>query len=278
MPPKCDLSISFSIAGTAFGLVLSVFANYLTDNPSLFAIILVVGLLFLVIGAVSSVRQINEIEVAIRSPLAIRSTEEAARYARKGLIAFVPLFRPNDRSPARPLSPTEVHNAALALEYEKLCLEESNFKTILVAIETHKTALEHCWLLTTAGGEGQVGTAPYAKLIAHYCCESLGVTCEFHYGPSSTIALDDDPGILGKTYDVVKDVLHQASARPINLHGHELVVDITSGVRSMMLGMVFACLDKDRDIEFIGSHYDAGGRLTGKPFPIIFGFELMDKQ
>jgi hypothetical protein len=42
--------------------------------------------------------------------------------------------------------------------------------------------------------------------------------------------------------------------------------------------MILACLDSDRDIQMIGTHYDAEGRPTGTLFPIVFKFQAVVRQ
>lgn len=265
--------LSFWIAGTASGIVLSVLANYLTDNLDWLYIVVAIGVAALVVGVVTSMRKINEIEVAIHAPQTIDTPAEAKMYARKAFVGFVPLYKAKEHTPAAQLTPTERHDAVVDLAFDRLCVEESNLKPTIEAIVAHSASLQHCWLLTTAGKD-KAGSHPYARLLAEYLRQCKGLTCEFHYGPEYTISLDADAAVLGKTYDHVKQVLGEAADKQI---GHnEIVADITTGVRSMVLGMVLACLDKDRDIEFIGTNYDDNGRPSGPLLPIIFGFELAD--
>jgi hypothetical protein len=124
-------------------------------------------------------------------------------------------------------------------------------------------------LLTTTGRE-VAGSRPYAPLLAAYLRQQ-GLKCKFHYGQPYCISLDDDALVLSKTYDQVQHIFQQAAR--LGLNPQELVADITTGVRSMTLGMVLACLNGDQDVEFIGTHYDAQGRPVGDLFPIIFSFE-----
>jgi hypothetical protein len=66
---------------------------------------------------------------------------------------------------------------------------------------------------------------------------------------------------------------------PISIPAKEMVANIITGVRSMTLGMVLTSLDGDRDIEFIGTHYDEFGNPTGDLLPITFSFEpKLDKD
>jgi len=156
------------------------------------------------------------------------------------------------------------------LDFERLNVRESNLQPTLEAILSHAGRLEHCWLLATRGEE-VAGSLPYARLLAEYLSTSEGVRCQFHYGEEYTISLNDDALVLNKTYDQVRQVFREAAQ--LDIPPREMVADITTGVRSMTLGMVLACLDRDQDIEFVGTHYDAQGRPVGNLFPIIFSFE-----
>ncbi len=101
----------------------------------------------------------------------------------------------------------------------------------------------------------------------------LDMSRQFYYGEPFTIWLDDDALVLGKTYDQMKAVLAQALR--LKLSPAEVVADITTGIRSMALGMVLACLDGEQDVEFVGTRYNERGQPAGELFPIIFSFEPM---
>ena len=206
----------------------------------------------------------RSIDVAIRSPITIRDATDAQRYARRGFVGFIPLYRGK-------LNPNEVPAAVQSLDFDKLDLPNSNLWPTIQAILAHRSRLEHCWLLTTKATETG-GSFPYARVIAEYLRQREGVQCEFHYGDDYTIPLNDDALVLKKTYDLVRQVFDEANR--LGLSAREIVADITTGIRSMALGMVLASLDWDRDIEFVGARYGPDGLPDGRYLvPIIFTFE-----
>jgi len=259
------------LAGLGFGLLLSVFANWLSEKwiwllPWVAGIAVLAGL----IGFFLSLRKPPGIDVAIQSPLTIRSPQEAKKYARRGFVGFVPLYTPRRGTEAEKLTPEERLRAAKALDFDRLQVKESNLWPTIQAILAHSSRLEHCWLLATRGQE-VTGSLPYARVLAEYLRRREGVNCKFHYGGEYTIPLDDDALVLGKTFREVQRVFQEAAR--LGIPPPEMIADITTGVRSMTLGMVLACLHGDQDIEFIGTHYDETGRPVGELFPLIFSFE-----
>ena len=268
--------ISIGLAGFCFGLLVSVFSNWIYEKGEkaiyiLFAVLVVSGL----IAVVLYLRHLGGIEVAIRIPLIIRRPTEAQEYARRGFVGFVPLYTPQRGTEADGLSGEERQQAIESLDFDRLQPEKSNLQPTIVAILSHSSRLEHCWLLATSGEEF-AGSLPYAHLLAEYLRQRKGLDCQFHYGEEYTISMDDDALMLDKTYKQVRRVFGEATREKIP--PPEMVADITTGVRSAALGMILACLDRDRDIEFVGTRYNEKGRPTGRLFPIIFSFEPILEQ
>lgn len=263
--------IAMTMAGLCFGLLLSVFANWLSEKLVwLIPLVITAALISGVIGVVLYLRKPVSVEVLIRTPRTIRSPADAQRYARRGFVGFVPLYTPKRGMAADALSPEERLKAAEALEFDRLDVEASNLQPTIEAIVSHADRLEHCWLLATKGSNVP-GSLPYARLLAEYLRQRKKMQCDFHYGEPLSISLDDDALVLSKTYDQVRQILKEAELK--GLSAQEVVADMTTGVRSMTLGMVLACLDGDHDVEFVGTRYDERGQPTGKLFPVIFSFE-----
>lgn len=269
--------IFVGLAGLAFGVLVSVFANYVFERstillPWVAGFTLVIG----VVGAVISWRQRPPgIEVMIQAPVAVITEREQAAYARRAFIGFVPIYTPNRSSQANELSPDERAQCVAELNFERLQLEQSNLAPTIKAITNHASRLEHCWLLATSGKEAP-GSRAYAGLLAEYVKHVRGVSCQFHYDQQPdqqtlTIPLDSDEMVLAKTYRLVRAVFDEAAG--LGISPREIIADITTGFRSMTLGMVLACLDRERDVEFVGTHYDDRGQSDGSLLPIIFSFE-----
>jgi len=143
---------------------------------------------------------------------------------------------------------------------------------VIEAITSHSSRLTHCWLIGTSTTDL---TRPASQLfipaLVEYLRRERHLQCEFHVGPAYDVPLDDDALVFNKTLDLLRrifDETHGAGISP-----SELIADFTSGIRSMTLGMILACLDGERDIEMVGTHYDSQGNWIGQTFPIVFSFE-----
>ncbi|MEM1279183.1 MAG: hypothetical protein AAGG53_03980 [Cyanobacteria bacterium P01_H01_bin.152] len=257
------------LAGFCFGVLIAAVTDTLAAQS--IAILAAIAVVALIAWFVSLLIQYpSDIEVSIKSPLTIRNRHEAARFARSAFIGFVPLYRPKRGTAAAALSPQERQTAIETLDFDRLQLEESNLEPTITAICAHQTQLRHCWLIATLGAEAP-GSLPYARLLAEYLHQRKGLTCDFHYGQQYAVPLEDDALVLSKTYDLVRQVF--AESKRYNILQRGIVADITTGFRSMTLGMVLASLDRSRDIEFIGTRYNSDGEPQGDLTPIIFSFE-----
>jgi hypothetical protein len=217
-------------------------------------------------------RNPERVGIHLQSVKTLRTETERAQHARRGLILFVSLYRPERASPAAQLQPEDWQRAAAELDYTTLDLPRSNLATTIEAITAHADHLEHCWLVgTTAIDPARPGSDVYIPALVEYLQREYDVQCEFHYSRDLAISLDDDALVFDKTIDLLWGIFRQAVN--LNLSDSDIVADFTSGIRSMTLGMILACLDGDRDIEMIGTRYGPDGRWTGPRFPIIFGFE-----
>jgi uncharacterized damage-inducible protein DinB len=220
------------------------------------------------------IRQPAGIDVLIRAPRTFRATSEERIYARLGFVGFVPIFTPKTGSKTERMTLQKRETAIQSLDFDKLNLEESNLEPTIKAILAHSSRLEHCWLLSTRGKD-IAGSLPVARLLAEYLRQKHGLSCQFHYSEEESITLDDDALVLSKTYELVRRVFLAADKK--DLPAREMVANITTGFRSMTLGMILACLDRDHDIEFVGTHYDQKGKPSGDLVPITFSFEpLLD--
>lgn len=259
---------SATLAGIGFGLVLAFIGNHVSETQVPWvAILALVCWVFAVL-----VRRFlpKRIEVTTRTPLSLRNEHECAANARQAYIGFVPLYTPKYGASGAKLTAEERKEAVKLLDFDRLNLEDSNLEPTITAIVCHKSRLEHCWLLSTVDAAGE-GSSQYAELLAEYLRQRKGVKCIFHCGSQYTINLDDDALVFDKTYQKVWDVIQEAKGARIP--AKEMVADISTGVRSMTIGMVLACLDGDQDVEVVGTRYDANGHPTGPLFPLIFRFK-----
>lgn len=257
-----------ALAGFGFAVLLTAVTDLLAAQ-SLMILAAIAGIALVAWLASLAIKRPSEMEVLIQAPQTIRTEYDALYLARQAFVGFVPLYRPKAHTAASQLSHHQRQEAIEALDFDRLQLEESNLATILAAICAHQSQIKHCWLVATLGQQAP-GSLPYARLIAEYLRQRKGLTCQFYFGPEYAVPLADDALVLSKTYALVRQVFAEAAV--LKISRSQLVADITSGIRSMSLGMVLACLDKERDIELIGTRYSNDGLPVGDLTPIIYSF------
>ena len=263
------------LTGLTLGLLLNVASNWLSGaGTTLIPIIAVAFVGTLLVSIYLWWRNPSRVGLNIRPVRTLRMEAEKHQSARRGLIAFVSLYRPGHESQASKKTEDWVA-AAAQQDYRALDLSHSNLATTIEAITSHVNRLEHCWLVgTTATDPRTPGSSIYIPALIEYLRHERGLKCEFHHGPECNLPLDDDALVFTKTLDLIRNIFVQVEEdKETGLQAKEMIADFTSGTRSMTLGMILACLDGDRDIQMIGTHYDAAGNWEGPPFPIIFSFE-----
>lgn len=274
--------LSAGLTGLTLGLLLNVASDWLSGpGAALIPFIVIVFGGTLLVGIWLWWRNPSRVGLDIRPVQTLRTESERHQHARRGLIAFVSLYRPGRDSQASQ-KPEGWAAAAAQKDYQALDLPHSNLATTIEAITSHASRLEHCWLIgTTAADPSIPGSSIYIPALVEYFRHERGLKCAFHYGPESgcDLSLDDDALVFTKTLSLIRNIFVQAEKDGgINLHAEEMIADFTSGIRSMTLGMLLACLDGDRDIQMIGTHYDAAGHWEGPLFPILFSFEPVLQQ
>lgn len=262
-----------SMATFVMGLVSENMADFLPRGIAT-VIILIILTIFLWGLSLRLTPQRQIIRPVFRAPIILRTPTEKRTHARKGVIVFLSFYRPRRGSSAEGLSSEERLQAAKSQDYKKLDLENSNLWPAIQAITTHAERLEHCWLIsTTAADVTRHGSFPYASVLVRYLREIKKVNCNF-YGVEDdkyAIPLDDDALVMQKTYKMIDSIFEETEK--LDLSETEIVADFTGGFRSMTLGMILACLDGNRDIQFQGVHYDETGSIASDIFPILFDFE-----
>ena len=261
-----------AIAGFLFAIILDLAREYITTTggPLLTITIVLAGLFS--IAAVWMRIQPKPVRATFEAPVTLRQPVDRLTYARKGLIVFVSLFRPQAHSPAAKLTPEKWLEAARAEDFEILNLPDSNLATAITSIISHRHKLAHCWLVSTsAAGGDQLGSHYYVPALVKYLREAEGMDCRFYYDETLAIPLDDDALVAVKTQDRIEQIFKECEA--LDLTDNDIVADFSGCPRSMALGMVLACLDGNRDIQFIGTHYDEQARPSGAPFPVLFAFD-----
>ena len=268
------IQIIFAMAGVLLGMTIDILTGLLAEagRPVLITLFLVTGI-FVLITLVVQVRQRRQVRVTVRTPITLRRQEEKEAYARRGLVIFVSLYNPIKSEAAKSLTSAERLQAAREQAYQHLDLENSNLQPAIEAITSHASRLEHCWLVSTsAKGDIQAGSHAYVPVLIQYLQQEKGIHCMF-YGTDGrySVPLDDDALVAIKTRDKIEAIF--AEAEDLGLAEKEIVADFTGCPRSMTLGLILACLDSSRDIQFAGTHYNDKAEPVGDLFPILFDFE-----
>jgi hypothetical protein len=264
------ITLSIGMMSFLSGLICNIVSNVLGSDWRTLSM-LTTGLLVLsMIMVLLSPKAEVEARIEART---LRTDEEKRRSANRGLITFVSLYRPIKGKPPAGDSDIDWVNAARAMEYKKLDLENSNLATAINAAVGHASRLEHCWLIGTISTDlHQPGSIDYEPALVEFLKKEKNLACEFHSGPEYAIALDDDALVCTKTYDLVRRLYRQA-ASDFKIAPSDMIADFTGCPRSMTLGLILACLSVDKNIQLMGTRYDGAGRPVGQPVPIIFSFE-----
>ncbi len=265
--------IVLTLAGLFVGIWLDFLANLLPNQGPIFQVIFGIITLMTIAGAFYIyLHDPAIVKAIIKKAFVLRTEQEEKENARQGVIAFISLYNPFKSEKADKLTLQQRLDAAQALDYEALDLEHSNLEPVIRAIYTHRAGLKHCWLIsTTSVLGGQAGSLPYTGVLIKYLREVKGMQCSFHGGEPYAVSLDDDALVTLRTRDRIDAAFKEAKS--LGIETNQVVADFSAGVRSMTLGMILACLDGSRDIQFIGTHYDEAGKPTGGLFPILFDFE-----
>ncbi len=264
----------FALFGLLVGLSVNILSDFLTENNHVISMIILAGTAAVAFVVLLLKARAQRLRVVINRFIALRTQEEREQQARRGLIVFVSLYNELKRKPEERLSPELALEAAKQLDYRKMAFEESNLQPAIDAITGHISRLEHCWLIsTTAANKAAAVSLPFAPVLSRYLLEQKGVRCAFHGDKDARYAvpLDDDGEVTVKTRDLVQRIFVEAAA--LGLSDNDIVADFTGCPRSMILGMILACLDRGRDIQFQGTHYNELAKPQGL-YPLLFDFEV----
>jgi hypothetical protein len=275
------------LAGAFFTIMVNVISNWLSDKGGRYIyLIFIIGTIVGAIAlAVASRRKRYLVKAIIGNPISLDANTIRQGYARKGLIAFISLYNPIKDNNFEGLSKEErdarmamIKQAAKDKNFTLLDglidPAKSNFEPLLKAIASHQSVLKHCWFISTAGENGSNIYLPYLE---HYIRVKMGIQeeqCKFDYGLPYQISADriNDIEIVERTRKLV-DLIYTEASEQYHLEESDVIADMTSGFRSMPLGMILACLDETRDIEFVGTQYGDAAKPFGELHPMIFHFE-----
>lgn len=83
---------------------------------------------------------------------------------------------------------TERHDAVVDLDFDRLCVEESNLQLAGHRGDCSTQRQSAALLAADDGGQGQGRIYLHARLLAEYLRHHKGLTCDFHYGPNTPSA------------------------------------------------------------------------------------------
>ena len=217
--------------------------------------------------------------VEMYAPVALDNQQAQRLYAKHGLIVLVGLYRPHQGSRAQGLSPQQHLDYARRCDYQPLDLPKSTLGTAIAAVKAHSTRLEHCWFVTTTSLGNQPSALDFIPVLEKYLKDQVSSKCQYHYGPNYAITFrENDLSVSEMTRSLVNGIFDEAR-KEHQIGSLEIVCDYTSCPRSMALGMILACLAKDRDVQFVGARYDDQGRPVGDLFPILYRFSpVVEKE
>jgi hypothetical protein len=179
------------------------------------------------------------------------------------LLAPAPLLR----SPVTPHS-----GEALPPKRRGLILLVSNPDSALFAIKHHLLAgpLEKVWLVPSHGHDAAFfgpGSAPTAVEIKKRA-EELAA----QQGRALVVVIDPrgvSPANAQETYDCVRGVFRQGPLPP-----EDVIADFTGGTKPMTVGMIMACLNAGRELEYVSLHPPT--KTMHGPFLIDYRPEAFD--
>lgn len=155
-----------------------------------------------------------------------------------------------------------------------------------VAIEHHWEKgmgdLQHCWLICAGDEPLRVAEELVMELV------EMGIPRRiFHYGIDYEFS-DGRGGIMNLTPTkdqaedpnfsrLVVDCLYEEGAERFGLMEADIVVDYTSGTKSMSAGMILACASPSRRLQYVQSDYLDGKPVNARVMEVKLRYEVRKK-
>jgi hypothetical protein len=188
------------------------------------------------------VRDIKRLSRHVVSPRQSRAEPLGLNSGYRGLICLV--SAPLDKNPKKqpPYIESLIEQAAILSDNAtSIELRDSPIGAILKALELHRRDLKDCWFLSSKESK------PYFEVLSKACARYFPkVRCH-------------DPVEVSDVYEKIDEVYDAAHRLYGRLEGesngevkpHEVVVDITGGTKIMSIAVALACLDSDRQIQYL---------------------------
>ncbi|HEY2738026.1 MAG TPA: hypothetical protein VGK45_06440 [Thermoanaerobaculia bacterium] len=127
--------------------------------------------------------------------------------------------------------------------------------------------IERLHLLPTRPREG-VSALDWLPLLRAFL-KSRGLACEVRVDPDNVVLLGQDDQVLQDALTAARRIL---SAIPATEPPAPILADLSTGARTVSLALALACLQEEREVQFLGIRYDAEGGAP--PEPIAFSRPL----
>ncbi len=157
----------------------------------------------------------------------------------KGLICCVSAPLPPDKAPEKnPEYIEELVRKSGSLTAELL---EGPIGSILKAIQHHKRDLRHCWLIASEDSK------PYFGPLKH-ACQKYFPEVNLH----DPITVADVYAKIDGVYNAAHEVFHKCEEETNGqVRQADIITDVTGGTKIMSIAVAMACLDRDRQIQYI---------------------------
>ncbi len=205
----------------------------------------------------------------------LKEEHEKAEKAQRGLVLLLtPLNSFNSLQVYKSENPEKYEKAIIEMDLDVLNLEDtsrSNYGHLITALKAHQTMLEHVWLICSRSKlDLTVQSLNYAPLMEKFIIERINKKIKVHYGLEYSVLLDDDSSVCRASFDLTKKIYKEA--KKLKIKTKEIITDATGGTKSISTGVILACLNKDENIQLIGTAYDDNGKPKGEPYPVVIQY------
>jgi hypothetical protein len=171
--------------------------------------------------------------------------------ARAGLIVSLPTFSSRG---ANYSSPKELVDSFGEPDFREQALT-TNWGPIIVAVEHHRNALRHCWIICSPEARASFDDARELVRLLVPPTDDKEVQC--HQADAS------QPLNIVEVQKVVEQIYEKA-LKDYSLLPNEVIADITSGLTPLSGGMILGTLDEARPIEYLVQSIPLISKVNGK--------------
>ena len=228
------------------------------------------------------------------TPLLLSTEGVREEEARKGLIVFLPLYfltpagkkKWQEQHGYDPSAKTEAERLQADLEklqkgkdFRGLLIDDSaatNFGPATLAIATHSKRLSIVWIVTSESSRDPAQSSNrFVETYIHYLRQQSVVGQSVEFKTTRTVNVDEDSQVAQLACAKLQEIYAEARKKPFRLKETEIIVDVTSGTKSMTTGAVLGSIAKGRDIQLLAARYERGGGLKQASDPVVLKYEAV---